>query len=428
MHDSHWNCRTNPSLVRPALVSGFILSLTLALGFSHALAEPPTATTQRAPAPAGLTAHDDRLWRESGQIGDRPALLRAIDHSLRYLRTSKAATAYARQSAMTGITRAHVRRSLIRFRHLLKTARSPAELRAALRREFVFYQSVGQTAAGAVHFTGYFEPTYEASRRPNALYRYPLYRVPPNFARWPRPHPTRAALEGADGLRGGAGRLRGLELVWLRDRLQAYLVQVEGSARLRLTDGRMMTVGYAGHTVWPYTSVGRELVKDGKIKFEDLTLQALIQYFRTAPEDLNRYLPRNRRFVFFRETHGAPPHGSLGMPVTAERSIATDKSLMPPGALALAQIDITNPYAIRQLKSRAVTRYVLDQDAGSAIKGAGRVDVFMGTGPEAGARAGVINSMGRLYYLLLKDESRLASRRRTSTAKPHLVAVPAPIP
>ncbi|MDQ3813705.1 MAG: MltA domain-containing protein, partial [Armatimonadota bacterium] len=204
-------------------------------------ARPHHAPLLVSPASPALAAIDDRLWGRPDQPGDRRALVRAIDHSLRYLKTQQAAIAYARQLPQTGITRSRVRRSLLRFRYLLKTSRSPAQLQAAIRREFVCYQSTGQDGMGAVHFTGYYEPIYAASRVPNAIYRYPLYRLPPRFSRWPRPHPTRVELEGVDGLQGHNGRLRGLELVWLRDRLQAYLVQVEGSARLRLTNGRTMT-------------------------------------------------------------------------------------------------------------------------------------------------------------------------------------------
>jgi membrane-bound lytic murein transglycosylase A len=209
-------------------------------------------------------------------------------------------------------------------------------------------------------------------------------------------------LEGEDGL-GTKSRLRGRELVWLRDRLEAFLVHIQGSAQLRLPDGRLMTVGYAGKTNYPYTSVGRELVKDGKLPLEGLTLPVLIDYFRSFPAELSQYLPRNQSFVFFKETNGAPATGSIGVPVTAERSIATDKSLMPPGALALINTRIPYPNAAGQLESRLVSRYVLDQDTGSAIKGAGRVDIFMGTGPLAGDRAGVIGGTGELYYPLLKS-------------------------
>ena len=343
---------------------------------------------------------DEQLWGSPGQPGDRQALLKSIDNSLRFLASPKAADVY-RKYAVPGITRDRVRRSLVRFRQLVRNSRSSAELQAAVQREFVFYKSVGRDEQGTVLFTGYFEPIYAASRRPSAEYRYPLYKLPTNFPGWKTPHPTRAELEGEDGL-GTKSQLRGGELVWLRDRLEAFLVQVQGSARLQLPDGKQMTVGYAGKTDYPYVSIGRELVKDGKLPLEGLTLQVLIDYFRANPIELSQYLPRNQSFVFFRETYGAPPMGSVNVPVTPERSIATDKSLMPPGALALINAPIPYSNPMNQLETRMVNRYVLDQDTGSAIQGAGRVDIFMGTGPKAGARAGAINGTGELYYLLLK--------------------------
>jgi membrane-bound lytic murein transglycosylase A len=163
-----------------------------------------------------------------------------------------------------------------------------------------------------------------------------------------------------------------------------------------------MTIGYAGNTDYPYVGIGRELVKAGKIKPEELTLPAVVQYFKDHPDELDVYLPKNQRFVFFQPTGGSPATGSLGVPVLPERSIATDKSLFPPGALAVIQTQIPVQTAPGKLESQLVTRYVLDQDTGGAIKGAGRVDIFMGTGTLAGDRAGLINAPGQLYYLLLK--------------------------
>ncbi|MBD2099083.1 murein transglycosylase A [Trichocoleus sp. FACHB-591] len=359
----------------------------------------PVTSSVSLPTSLGL---DDKIWPQAGQPGDRAALLAAIDHSLTYLQTPKAATDYQKHS-VPGISRDRVRRSLVRFRQLVTKSRSAAELKAAVQREFVLYRAVGKDNQGTVAYTGYFEPTYTASRVRTAEYRYPLFRVPPGLAEWSKPQPTRARLEGKDGLQFAKGPLKNLELVWLRDRLEAFLIQVQGSARLQMTDGSTMTVGFAGKTNHPYTGVGRELVKDGKMRLEDLTLPNLLEYFHQHPEDLDVYLPRNRSFVFFRETYGAAATGSLGVPVTAERSIATDKSLMPPGALALIDTPLPQPSAAGKLEQRPVSRYVLDQDTGSAIKGPGRVDIFMGTGVKAGDRAGLTNSTGQLYYLLLKQ-------------------------
>src|ERR671932_1893546 len=349
----------------------------------------------------GALGFDEQLWGSPDQPGDRQALLKSIDNSLRFLASPKAAEAY-RKYPVQGITRDRVRRSLVRFRQLVLNSASPAELQAVVKREFAFYKSAGRDNQGTVLFTGYYEPIYAASRTPSAEYRYPLYRLPSNFERWKTPHPTRAELEGEDGL-GRKGQLRGGELVWLRDRLEAFLVQVQGSARLQLPNGKQMTVGFAGKTDYPYVSIGRELAKDGKLPLEGLTLEVLINYFRANPAELSQYLPRNQNFVFFKETYGAPAGGSIGVPVTAERSIATDKSIMPPGALALINAPIPLANATGQLEARMLNRYVLDQDTGSAIRAAGRVDIFMGTGPKAGDRAGAINGTGELYYLLLKS-------------------------
>ncbi|AFY73219.1 membrane-bound lytic murein transglycosylase [Synechococcus sp. PCC 7502] len=339
---------------------------------------------------AQILASDTKGLVDDLLASDRPALLAAIDHSLKYIRTPTASKTYP----IGAISQVRMEQSLIRFRYLVQTSPTAVDLNNAVKKEFNFYKSVGLDRKGTVHFTGYYEAVYPASRTPTDVYKYPIYKLPSNFQAWTSPHPTRADLENGD-------QLKGLELAWLSDRLQAFLIQVQGSARLQLTDGTTLTVGYAGKTDRPYTSVGAELVKDGKIKLEELTLPRLVSYFETNPQDLNTYLQRNPSFVFFRETFMQPATGSIGVPVTAERSIATDKSVMPPGAIAL--ISTTIPVIEQgQLVSRPIRRFVLDQDTGGAIKGAGRVDIFMGTGQIAKDRAGLLNNDGELYYLVLK--------------------------
>ncbi|MGH2413520.1 MAG: murein transglycosylase A, partial [Microcystaceae cyanobacterium] len=375
------------------IVAGFSLGLGLIVLIPHVLWANGGPLSPVEQVTEASLLWDEQLWGSPAKLGDRQALVGAIERSLRYLDTAHAVKAY-QNYPVPGITRDRVRRSLRRFRQLLLQSRTPAELQSAVKREFTFYQSVGNDAQGTVLFTGYFEPVYVASRQPRAEYRYPLYRLPSNFKRWTKPHPTRAELEGKDGLLGKQSPLAGYEFVWLRDRLEAFLVHVQGSAKLRLPDGKLMSVGYAGNTDYPYTSVGRELVNEGVFTLEELSLPVLIDYLQQHPQDLDKYLPRNNRFIFFQETYGAPPKGSLGVPVTPERSIATDKAVMPPGALALMRTRIPYPSSGGELETALVSRYVLDQDTGSAIKGAGRVDIFMGTGKLAGDRAGLINSTG----------------------------------
>lgn len=328
---------------------------------------------------------------------EKQALIKAINHSLRYLQKPSAQEAYADYPI------AHDRAiaSLKRFRQLVRHSPTPEALAKAVKQEFALYRSVGKDQQGTVHFTGYFEPVYQASRRRTEEYRYPIYRLPPNFDNWKSPHPTRKELVGVDG-EGKNSPLQGLEIAWLRDRLEAFLIHVQGSARLKLRDGTTLSVGYAGKTDRPYTSIGAELISDGILSREELSLPRLMEYFRQHPQQLDKYLPRNESFVFFRETQGAPPTGSLNVPVTAERSIATDKSLMPPGALALLHTQFPKITENGDLKTPLVSHYVLDQDTGSAIQGAGRVDIFMGTGKKAGRKAGIVDWTGQLYYLFLK--------------------------
>ena len=349
-----------------------------------------------------LLGWDDQLWGSLQQPGDKQALLQSIDHSLRYIDTPGAIRKY-RNYSRSGITRERVKRSLIRFRELLLTAKNPQELQSAVKREFQFYRTTGRDGKGSVLFTGYYQPIHEASKVETAEFRYPVYRVPPDFFRWRRPHPTRAQLEGKDGLQGDKGRLRGLEIAWLRDRLEAYVIHIEGSAVLQFTDGSTISISSAAATDYPYVSLGKELVRAGEAPKEGLTFPVLIKYFADKPRKLDNFIPRNNRFVFFDIKTDLDARGSLSLPLTADRSVATDKSIMPPGALALIYAPIPYPNSEGKIEEKLVSRYVLDQDAGSAIKGAGRVDYFMGTGQLSEARASITMGNGQFFYLLLKQ-------------------------
>jgi membrane-bound lytic murein transglycosylase A len=394
--------RPLPVLLLGAGTCLFCVPLTAGL---QVTADAPRPVAAAPPAPPAFAsgprlAEDERLW---GPGSDRVALLRALDANLRYLDTGAAARAYQvyarqeRERPTTGgapVSRERVRRSLRRLRHLVQVCRTPATLDAALRREFVLSEPAGDAP---VQFTSYYEPVYPASRVRTAVFRWPLYR-PISVGG------TRRDLEGEDGVAPPGSPLRGRELIYLKDRMAAFLVQVQGSARLELPDGRRVRVSNAGTNGQPYTSIGRELVRDGKIAHADLTLPVVLAWFRSHPEELSAYLSRNRRLVYFglgRDTARQPP-GSAGVPLTPERSIATDKRRLPPGAPAIARFDLVNPEARAVWGRDTITRLVLDQDAGSAIRGAARVDLYAGSGAHAERRAGVVNAGGRLGYLLLR--------------------------
>jgi membrane-bound lytic murein transglycosylase A len=329
-----------------------------------------------------------------------PDLAGSVANSLAYLDRPGAARVYA-QRGPGPFSLDRTRRTLARLRDLL--AGDPGALRTALGTEFEFHPVAGEDRRGTVNFTGYFEPAYEASRTPTPVYRYPLYQAPRDFKAWPRPHPTRARLVGVDGLQGARGPLQGLELAWLKDRFQAFLVEVQGSARLLLPDGATMTVHNSAITDYPYVSLGRLLAADRKLK-GGMGIPSIAAHFEAHPEDVGPYLSRCNRMVFFRETQGAQASGSLEVPLTAGCTLATDKDLFPPGALVLVELDLPEPRADGGFSLRRAQRLALDQDAGGGIKGPGRMDYFVGSGPEAGLVAGWTRSSGRAWYVLLKDQ------------------------
>ncbi len=268
---------------------------------------------------------------------------------------------------------------------------------------------MGSDGRGRVLFTGYYSPVFPASRARTPTYRYPLYRRPEDLVVDSItgeglgrradgelvPYPTREEIETTDLL---AGR----ELVWLRDRFDAYLIHIQGSALLELRDGSTLRVSYAGTNGRDYTSVGRLLVKEGVLSESELGLEAMRAWAEANPEQASRYLRRNERFVFFREDRGADwPVGSLGVKVTAGRTLATDKQLFPPGVVALM---VTRISGSDRHGAARTGRFVLDQDAGGAIRSPGRADLYFGIGRDAERRAGRQYAEGALYYLLLKPE------------------------
>ncbi|MCS6970485.1 MAG: MltA domain-containing protein [Planctomycetota bacterium] len=331
---------------------------------------------------------------------ERSALQAGIRHSLAFLERASSAERFPRELP---IDRALVQRTLRDLAALLATA-SDEELERALRTRYRAFASVGWDGSGTVLFSGYYTPILAASWTRDERYRYPVYKRPPQLvgggvheqAQWRRADGTLVPCPPYQELEA-SGALAGLELLWFADPWEAYTVRVQGSAKVRLRDGQVIDIGYAGTTGHPYVAIGPLLVAEGKLPAEQLTAEGLRQYFRAHPDELPRYAARNPRGVFFTVTSGGP-YGSLGQPVTAEVTIATDKQLFPPAAPVLVQ---TTAIAA---DGRAVP-YVglrLDQDTGGAMRAPGRADLYYGVGDAAGLRAGRQWHEGRMWYLVLR--------------------------
>lgn len=352
----------------------------------------------------------------------RDQLVEATSRSLTYL-SKPSSQSFFPYGEYGEITHRHVVDSLTRFRELLERSATAEEFLAGLNRDFEVWVARGRGNTGDVFFTGYGTPILDGSKTPGGDYLYPLYRKPDDLEKDPRtgeilgrklPEGGYAPYWTAAELRDN-GVLEGKELVWLTNPFDAYTAQVQGSAVIRLPDGSLYEVGYAGKNGQPYRSVGLILVEEGKIPKNRLSLQTLRDYFAAHPEEADRVLPMNPSFVFFQESAGGP-YGCLGQPVTALHSIATDKDVFPRAALAYVEVRLPDFAADGRVVQRPHRFFALDQDRGGAIRSAGRCDVFMGLGDEAMARAGQVASRGRLYYLFLKPGRSGVAKASTTWA------------
>lgn len=320
----------------------------------------------------------------------KETLLYSIGNSISYFKRIKS---YPQAFYSIGFSPEKQIETLEFFRDGYLRCNNSRELNEFISKNFRVFQTIGGKYRGEVHFTGYATPIYDGSLTQTETFRYPLYKKPADF-RWP--YFTRREIEERNLLKGN-------EIAYLKSKLDAYLIHVQGSAQLKLASGKNIHLGYDANSGHEYTSIGRLLVKDGKIPEEDLTLSALLDYFEQHPQELDYYLKQNDRYIFFKRVTFASPHGSIGVPVTPMRSIATDKTVLPPGGLAFAVIETKRSRILSWFQKHGKVEksfFALDQDTGSAINTPARADVYFGIGDEAMQKAGSLNTYGRLYYLL----------------------------
>jgi membrane-bound lytic murein transglycosylase A len=273
--------------------------------------------------------------------------------------------------------------------------------------QFDLYESVGWDGSGEVLFTGYCAMDFDASRTRSSEFSFPLYTRPADLVidektgkvlgqrvgSELRPYPTRRQIEES-------GMLAGTELVYVRSALDAYFIQVNGSAKLWLDDGGVMYLGYSGTNGRPYTGLGATMIKRGIVDPSRVGLPFIRDYYKTNPQDVLDMIRENDRYVFFTAYEsGKWPAGSLGFRVTEKRTIATDKDVFPRGGAVI--VDTRIPTFGRSFEP--FTQLMFDQDTGGAIKAPGRGDLYMGEGAAAGLIAGRQYQEGRLYYLFLKE-------------------------
>ncbi len=337
---------------------------------------------------------------------DRDSLNMAIERSLLYLNRLREEDVFYfgfRQVAVKGI-----KETLTAFRGIMNDPVPDDVKEEKIRDNFDFYQSTGDDGEGRVIFTGYYEPFLKGSFTKTERYRYPLYR-PPGEGRYANDrlmrnkagndeavHYTRAEIDGKGALAG-----KNLEMLWVDDFISLFFLHIQGSGKIELPDGGFIRVGYAQSNGYPYRSIANHMMESGKLTKAGSSQQAIKRYLEEHPEEAPAILSYNERYVFFRIVESGP-HGALDVPVTAGRSIASDPDVFPKGALALVRARKPVIEKGTVVSWTPFSRFVLNQDAGNAIKGPGRIDIFCGSGDEALNVAGRLKEAGELFFLIKK--------------------------
>ncbi|MEE9165225.1 MAG: MltA domain-containing protein [Nitrospinota bacterium] len=348
---------------------------------------------------------------------DMGLLLAAIEKNNKFLNRLPADRVFTYGNQKYSVK--EVKESFRYFISILKESKDRSDLNYRIIRDFNIYTSVGFDSTKKVLFTGYYEPVIKGNYKKTDDYQYPIYGKPDDLIeinlgdfrrsfkgkriiarikdRAVTPYHDRKSIDLFGFLSG-----QGLEIAWLSDPLDVFFLHIQGSGIIEMPDGSKINVNYAATNGREYRSIGRLLIKEEKIPKEMMSMKAIREYLKSHPEEIERVLFHNESYVFFRVVEQGPI-GSTGVPVTAGRSIASDTRIFPKGGLAFIETEIPVTDVEGNVTGwEKISRFVVAQDAGGAIKGPGRVDIFFGTGKESAKLAGAMNREGRLFFLIKK--------------------------
>ncbi|UCF72357.1 MAG: MltA domain-containing protein [Deltaproteobacteria bacterium] len=359
------------------------------------------------------------FWPKFYDDMDKDSLELAIERDLEYLNRLEDHRVFT--YGPDKFTVEHIRDSLRTFSQIIKQNSDIKKFNRELRKKFFLYKAAGWRGDKKALFTGYFEPIINGNLEPDSIHLYPIYKRPDDLLRIdlglfrPKfhgeyitarvdgqrliPYYTRRDIAEGKVLEG-----QGLEIAWLKDPLDIAILQIQGSGIIKLPSGDTIRVGYSASNGHPYKSIGRYMIDKGYITADDLSLQTIRSYLDDYPDIKEEILNYNPSYVFFRSLENGP-FGNIGVPLTPGRSLALDDRLFPKGALVF--ICCQKPTIEKDGKIAEWTpfcRFLLNQDTGGAIKGAGRADIFWGSDPYAEVAAGHLKHEGELYFLVKKPD------------------------
>jgi len=398
---------------RPCKKQTLIMFILLALSFFTAC-HPPLVKEAEGPEQALVPV--GWFYPSFEDDMDLDSLREALDRNLQYL--SRLSPDHSFVYGPHRYTCRQVMESQVAFLEMIRSASGPEDLNQRVRREFLVYRAAGRD--GQVLFTGYFEPILQARFRPDNSFKYPIYRKPDDLIKidlslFNEEFKGKSIIARIDGknvipyysrqqiAQGRALEGKGLELAWLRDPVDIAFLQIQGSGRLDLGDGKTKRVGYAERNGLPYRSIGRYLVDRGLIAREEMSMQAIRRILAERPEMVEEVLNYNPSYVFFRDLGQSPPVGNINIPITPGRTLALDSRLFPAAAIGWIKTQKPRVNDKGEIVSwEDFSRFVMNQDTGGAIKGPGRADLFWGSGPYAEIAAGHMRHEGELYILMKK--------------------------
>jgi membrane-bound lytic murein transglycosylase A len=351
-------------------------------------------------------------------------LAQAMEMSLRYLRKLPAERAIPFGS--DSYTVAQMIRSLEAFAAIIAENPTADRLNRIVRERFLVYAAAGDTKTRKVLFTGYYEPILKGRLKPSVDFPVPIHSRPADLVeidlslfaddlkgrrivgryadRSVIPYPERDRIRQQPDFNRIAP-----PLAWVRDEVDLFNLMVQGSGKVDLENGRMLQIQFDASNGHPYRSIGRMLIDQGKISADRMSMQAIREYLLQNPAEAQAVMNHNPRYIFFRLADNGPV-GALAVPLTPLRSIAVDRTLFPSAALAFISVPVPRVDDQGRIAQwEPLEGFALAQDSGSAITGAGRVDLFWGHGPKAEVAAGNLKNEGRLYFLVL-DPTQSAAR------------------